>query len=102
MPKKIGILTWHYYSNFGSALQAFALQQSIKKLGFKSKFVNYRNPKFGRISNVKRIARYALGKILGQKFAYPYILFQMDFLRQTKLVQNKEQAQKLYFQVTIQ
>ena len=31
--KKIGILTWHYYSNFGSALQAFALQYSIHALG---------------------------------------------------------------------
>ena len=30
--KKVGILTWHYYSNFGSALQAFALQNSIKSL----------------------------------------------------------------------
>ena len=27
----IGILTWHYYTNFGSALQAYALKKKLKK-----------------------------------------------------------------------
>ena len=31
--KRIGILTWHYYPNFGNAFQAFAIQHSIKELG---------------------------------------------------------------------
>ena len=33
--KNVGILTWHYYPNFGSALQAFALQHAIESLGHK-------------------------------------------------------------------
>ena len=33
MKKRVGLLTWHYYSNFGSALQAYALQEAIKTYG---------------------------------------------------------------------
>ena len=31
--RKVGIITWHYYANFGSVLQAYALQEAIRKLG---------------------------------------------------------------------
>ena len=51
--KKIGILTWHYYSNFGSSLQAFALQHTLTNLGAKVKIVNYLSPKFGLYNRKK-------------------------------------------------
>lgn len=41
--KKIGIITWHYYSNFGSALQTFASYHTLGRLGFDPIVVNYRN-----------------------------------------------------------
>lgn len=31
--KKIAIITWHTYNNYGGVLQAYALRQAIKKLG---------------------------------------------------------------------
>ena len=31
--KDIGIVTWHYYPNFGSALQAYAMQEVLQQLG---------------------------------------------------------------------
>ncbi len=40
---KIGVLTWHYFTNFGSAMQTYALQQTIKKLGYQVKVINYRD-----------------------------------------------------------
>lgn len=40
--KKIGIVTWHYNPNYGGLLQAYALQETIKKLGYNPEFVNYR------------------------------------------------------------
>ena len=49
--KKVGILTWHYYINFGSALQSFALYSVIKSLGYETVIVNYRNPRHGNIPN---------------------------------------------------
>lgn len=41
--KKIGIVTWHYSPNYGGLLQAYALQETIKKLGYNPQFVNYRS-----------------------------------------------------------
>ena len=29
MKKKVGIITWHYYPDFESVLQAYALQRTI-------------------------------------------------------------------------
>jgi hypothetical protein len=40
--KKIGILTFHASHNYGSMLQAFALQQALKKLGYEPKIINLR------------------------------------------------------------
>ena len=32
--KKIGVLTWHYGANYGAKAQSYALQQTIKSLGY--------------------------------------------------------------------
>lgn len=39
---KIGIATWHHNPNYGGLLQAYALQEIIKKQGYEPEFVNYR------------------------------------------------------------
>lgn len=39
---KVGIVTWHYNPNYGGLVQAYALQETIKKLGYDTEFVNYR------------------------------------------------------------
>lgn len=39
---KIGILTFHYAINQGAVLQAYALQEAIRKLGHDVEFVDYR------------------------------------------------------------
>ena len=38
----VGIVTWYNNPNYGSLLQAYALQETIKKLGYNPEFVNYR------------------------------------------------------------
>ena len=38
---KAAVMTWHTYDNFGSLLQAYALQRSLEKLGVESYLVNY-------------------------------------------------------------
>lgn len=42
---KIGIITMHRVLNFGSALQAFALQQAIANLGGESEIIDYIYPR---------------------------------------------------------
>lgn len=40
MAKKIGILTYHYSDNYGALLQAFSLQEVLKKNGFEVYIIN--------------------------------------------------------------
>lgn len=40
--KKIAIMTWHHVSNYGTALQAFALKHVIEKMGCEVDLVDYR------------------------------------------------------------
>lgn len=39
--KKIGILTFHNAMSYGAVLQAYALQQSLHKVGAETEFINY-------------------------------------------------------------
>lgn len=38
---KTALVTWFHYKNYGTALQAFALQQFIMRLGYDNEIVNY-------------------------------------------------------------
>src|SRR5690554_3953419 len=99
--ENVAILTWHYYPNYGSALQAYALQESINELGYKTKILNYRNLKFGKISKIKYGLKYLLPKIFSynslilRKFSYPFLQFQKDFLKETNLIQDESQLPNL-------
>lgn len=55
--QSIGVITWHYYQNYGSMLQTYALVKTLRDLGYHVRVINYRNPKFGKISPIKRIIR---------------------------------------------
>lgn len=54
-----GIITFHCSYNFGSALQAYALQTAIDSLGLHAKIIDYRSRDFNkyRILRVKRPTR---------------------------------------------
>ena len=53
--KKIAIMTWYTYNNYGSVLQAYALKEKIKNLGYeKVDFVQYM-PYSPRVNILKRI-----------------------------------------------
>lgn len=51
--KKIAIMTWYSYQNYGSVLQASALYHVIKTAGYKPDFINYK-PKGNVRESVKR------------------------------------------------
>ena len=38
---KIGIVTWFHYRNYGTVLQAYALQKFLKSNGYNCVLVNY-------------------------------------------------------------
>ena len=45
--KKVGIVTLHFSVNFGATLQCLALTETLKKMGFDSKVINY-YPKYAK------------------------------------------------------
>lgn len=101
MENKIGILTWHYYGNFGSSLQAFALQKTIQDLGYDVNLINYRNPLYDkriwwRIL-LKKTFIYTvclISKNLRKKYINNVKIFQERYLKQTKRFTEPEILQK--------
>lgn len=43
---KIGILTYHSGYNYGACLQAYALQTTLKKMGYESEIINFETERF--------------------------------------------------------
>lgn len=94
----IGILTWHYYPNFGSALQAFALQCTIESLGYKATLVNYHNPKFGPVSSLRTLVQVFLGNTIGlfwHRFLYAPQCFSYRYHHLSKLTTDVKLLPKL-------
>ncbi len=87
--KKVAMLTWHYYANFGSALQAYALQSQLKALGYAPVLIDYRNRKYGTVSASRERLAYLLGKLFPARFAYPFIRFRKEKLTLSHLVQDE-------------
>ena len=44
--KKIGIITYHWATNYGAVLQCYALQEALKELGYEVQIINYKPTKF--------------------------------------------------------
>ena len=73
--KKIGIITMHKVLNCGSALQAYALQKTIQKLGYDCEMIDYLYPNSyhlsfsqkGRtmVNSVKRVLSFLFNILLG-------------------------------------
>lgn len=50
---KIGILTFHKSINYGSVLQAWALQKALKKLGYESEIIDYEPKEYKHIYELR-------------------------------------------------
>lgn len=88
--KRVGILTWHYNNNFGSTLQAYALQESVKKVGYAPFFLNYRK-KERRSEKYKNIARLLRSYFLeitknekSEELRYGFLRFQSKYYNEGK------------------
>lgn len=52
---RVGILTFHRATNYGTALQAFATEKGIKKLGVKTEMIDYRPEYIERTLRVRKL-----------------------------------------------
>ena len=75
---KIGIITYHYHSNYGTMLQAFALQKYLETSGNEAEIIDFRYD--NRVRN-KQLRKRTLKDLISY-FLHP----QKYFL---KLVENK-------------
>ena len=94
--KKIGILTWHHYSNVGSNLQAIAMQNIFTTTLTETEFINYR-PNYSE-SWYRNLIRFICSSIAD---SYPYLLpemfrfraysFQKHYMKQSKLIKKSNE-----------
>ena len=94
MTKKIGLLTWHYYSNVGSNLQAFAIAESVKALGFDCEFINYRKRELDAEYGWRRIVKsicVPMGRLLPKRFRFETYQFQRKYLPQGPVFYDRNQ-----------
>lgn len=40
--KTIGIITYHHYYNYGTMLQALALQEKVEQLGYQAELIDFK------------------------------------------------------------
>lgn len=91
---RVGILTWHYYSNVGSNLQSWAMQRVLCGMGHDVSFVNYRRREF----DGERFPKGAVKLVLDTLPFGPCFdtwRFQRDELRQTRKTYDPEEARSL-------
>lgn len=78
--KKIGIITIHKINNYGSVLQAYALQKVCESLGFKTELIDYLFPNEWQIRN-----KYATTEdLLEKEPKWIKLLFAYSLIRQHK------------------
>lgn len=101
MNKKVGILTWHYYENVGSNLQAFALMKTIKDMGFEVEFINYQRKEL-HDSCIKTFFKTILAKIdsvapkvLPAKYTFKSFQFQKKHFKTTKICMSEKKLNEL-------
>lgn len=56
--KKVGLLTYHHTTNFGSLLQTYALYKKVQELGYECEVIDYRNEAVEKREFVKKIYQY--------------------------------------------
>lgn len=80
---KVGILTYHNAINYGAVLQAYALQQVVKKLGAECEIIDYSCPAVEKQYRRRKISDHAHWKV-----------YVMDLLSGHRLDRKKEAFEK--------
>lgn len=97
---KIGILTFHSAVNYGGVLQAYALQEEIKKIGGVPEIVDYKTPYFAKRYSPVYIPSFSLKKIAYALLDMPNVISKN---RKFKRFSNKflKLSERAYDRITI-
>lgn len=102
---KIGILTFHASHNYGSMLQAYALQEILRKIGYNSEIINLRTEiqkklvpppiKFKYpIRSIRRILKFPINVYNLQKKHFLFEKFLSNNLILSKELSNKKEVEQ--------
>lgn len=89
---KVGVMTWHYYPNYGSVLQAYALQTFInKKLNIECEVIDYRSYDYSpkgilKLLKNNRLTYKLICKFFKKERAYRFY----NFVNENLNLSNKE------------
>lgn len=91
----VGIITWHYYTNVGSNLQAYALYKIIEDMGYSCEFINYRHNTSQ--SGLRKLSKDITGTIdamlpgtIPSRIRVQSYYFQSHFIKQSPLLAKDE------------
>ena len=83
---KIGIITWFKYENYGTALQAVALQKYLKNKGHKVELINFDVDDSSNNNKRKKMNLYVLvGKVV---LRLEKLFFRKKFIQRTQKFNN--------------
>lgn len=91
--KKIAIMTWYKYKNFGTALQASAIYHIIESLGYNTTLIQYEHKGNINEMSIKSFAK-ALPKKIIQAFNGVYISDERDMLYSEYLYKRVTETKK--------
>ena len=89
----VGIITWHYYPNFGSSLQAYALHSFINRHGGDASLINYvegNRPEFWRLRLLLGRIDAVVPRFMASKLHYRFLLFEKQYFRETKIIRTRD------------
>ena len=69
---KTGILTFHRTTNYGAALQAYALQKTLQSMNCETELIDYRNTNIYSYSDPRFFRGLPLKTRIGKLLRYPY------------------------------
>ena len=69
---KIGILTYHACFNYGACLQAYALQTTVKKLGYECEIIDYQSDILRNKSDVFQKKPTNIREVIKNVTRFPY------------------------------
>ena len=72
--KKVGIITFHASHNYGSMLQAYALQQTVLNLGYECDIINFRTSRQKKYYRPEFVRGSFVGKLTRTLLYFPFIL----------------------------
>lgn len=98
MKKKVGIITFHASHNYGSMLQAYALQQVILNMGFDCEIINFRTERQKKMyrPDFCQGGVYERFKRLIMQFPYIKQLYKKSFLFESFIKSNLILSDKEY------